>query len=104
MTKTPQDKKQLVDIKGCYHILWKEPEHLGEIYESTYNFITKIIGKSTTEMNWPGIKTWVAGKPKGSKSASPIKRFVFGILALLYVMIGLILWIAIKTFGKPVGH
>jgi len=87
--------------------MWKEePKHQGKVYESTYEFITKIMnGEPNQEkLNWTKIDKFNVGRPKNARNA-PIKRTVLGILAILYLAFGFLLWIGVKLFSsKPSAY
>ena len=87
--------------------MWKEPKFQGKVYESTYEFVTKIINKNESNpenLNWKQIQNFNYGRPKNAKNA-PIKRAVFGLLAILYLAFGFLLWIGVKLFSsKPAAY
>mmetsp|Transcript_32368 Transcript_32368/g.49528 ORF Transcript_32368/g.49528 Transcript_32368/m.49528 type:complete len:154 (-) Transcript_32368:18-479(-) len=101
---TPSSKKSIKQFFNGYHQVHQEEETRGDYYNSIYQFVAKQLAdqgytSNKDVANWGGLKAFEVGRPKNQVNP-PVKRFLFLVAVVLYLLKGLLMFILIKLFSR----
>ena len=88
-----------------YHQIHKEPQYKTQHYQTTFEFMTKILNNSKKEdLKWKTLESFEVGRPK-LQGNLPVKRFVALCAAIAYLVFGLLVYVFSKMFSsRPKGY